>query len=151
MDPGTVELVVPENYQGQIVELITDIEQLRVEPDQIAKVIIDEQSGVIVMGSNVRINEVAIAQGNLTIRITESQQVSQPTPFSNTGTTETVDRTNVEVDEGGDRRLTVMNNGVSIQDVVNGLNSLGVGPRDMITILQAIKASGAMQADIEVM
>ncbi len=150
-DPGTVELTVPDTYSGQLVELITDVEQLRVEPDQIAKVVVDEQSGVIVMGENVRINEVAIAQGSLTIRITETQQVSQPQPFSNTGNTETVDRTNIEVDQGEDRRLAVLNSGVSLQEVVNGLNALGVGPRDMITILQAIKFAGALQAEIEVM
>ena len=149
LDPGTVQMTVPETYQGQIVELITDIEQLRVEPDQMARVVIDEQSGVIVMGENVRINEVAIAQGSLTIRITETPQVSQPQPFSNTGTTQQVPRTEITVDEGGDRRLAVLNTGVSLQEVVNGLNALGVGPRDMITILQAIKASGALQAEIE--
>ncbi len=149
LDPGTVEMNVPDTYEGQIVELITDIEQLRVEPDQMARVVIDEQSGVIVMGENVRINEVAIAQGSLTIRITETPQVSQPQPFSNTGTTQEVPRTEITVDEGGDRRLAVLNTGVSLQEVVNGLNALGVGPRDMITILQAIKAAGALQAEIE--
>ncbi|WP_425404003.1 flagellar basal body P-ring protein FlgI [Hwanghaeella sp.] len=151
LDPGTVEMDIPETYNGRVVEMITDIEQLRVEPDQIARVVIDEQSGVIVMGENVRINQVAIAQGSLTIRITETPQVSQPQPFSNTGTTQTVDRTNIEIDEGGDQRLTVLNTGVSLQEVVNGLNALGIGPRDMITILQAIKYAGALQADIEVM
>ena len=149
LDPGTVEMNVPDTYEGQIVELITDIEQLRVEPDQMARVVIDEQSGVIVMGENVRINEVAIAQGSLTIRITETPQVSQPQPFSNTGTTQEVPRTEITIDEGGDRRLAVLNTGVSLQEVVNGLNALGVGPRDMITILQAIKAAGALQAEIE--
>ena len=134
-DPGTVAVTVPEGYGGEIVELITDIEQLRVEPDMMARVVIDEQSGVIVMGENVKINRVAIAQGNLTIRIRESEQVSQPSPFSNTGTTTTVDRTEIEVDEGADRQLGVVETGVSLQDLVNGLNSLGVGPRDMITIL----------------
>lgn len=150
-DPATVIMKTPPNYKGQIVELITDIEQLRVEPDQIAKVIIDEQSGTIVMGSNVRINTVAIAQGNLTIRVTETPQVSQPLPFSNTGTTETVPRTEIQVEENGDRKLTVLEHGVSLQDLVNGLNALGIGPRDMITILQAIKAAGALNADIEVL
>lgn len=150
-DPTTVAIAVPENYDGQLVEMITDIEQLRVEPDGIAKVVIDEQSGVIVMGENVRVNQVAIAQGNLTIRVTETQQVSQPQPFSNTGTTEVVDRTNVEVDEGADRRLGIVGGGVNLQQLVNGLNSLGVGPRDMITILQAVKAAGALQAEIEVL
>jgi len=151
LDSGTVEMEIPETYNGRVVEMITDIEQLRVEPDQVARVVIDEQSGVIVMGENVRINQVAIAQGSLTIRITETPQVSQPLPFSNTGTTQTVDRTNIEIDEGGDQRLTVLNTGVSLQEVVNGLNALGIGPRDMITILQAIKYAGALQADIEVM
>lgn len=151
LDPGTIEMDIPDTYNGRVVEMITDIEQLRVEPDQIARVVIDEQSGVIVMGENVRINQVAIAQGSLTIRITETPQVSQPLPFSNTGTTQTVDRTNIEIDEGGDQRLTVLNTGVSLQEVVNGLNALGIGPRDMITILQAIKYAGALQADIEVM
>ena len=150
-DNATVILDIPSTYKGELVELLTDIEQLQVQPDQIAKVIIDEQSGVIVMGENVRISTVAIAQGNLTIRITESQQVSQPAPFSNTGTTETVNRTAVEVEEGDDRKFAVLPNGVTLQELVNGLNALGIGPRDMITILQAVKASGAMQADIEVL
>ncbi|MEC8697751.1 MAG: flagellar basal body P-ring protein FlgI, partial [Pseudomonadota bacterium] len=150
-DNATVVLDIPSTYKGELVELLTDIEQLQVQPDQIAKVIIDEQSGVIVMGENVRISTVAIAQGNLTIRITETQQVSQPTPFSNTGTTETVNRTAVEVEEGEDRKFAVLPNGVTLQELVNGLNALGIGPRDMITILQAVKAAGAMQADIEVL
>ncbi|WP_430472898.1 flagellar basal body P-ring protein FlgI [Thalassospira lucentensis] len=150
-DPGTVRLNIPERYNQNVVALLTDIEQLRVEPDQIARVVIDENTGTIVMGENVRINRVAIAQGNLTIRVTESQQVSQPSPFSDAGTTEVVDRTNVDVDEGEDNQLGVLNSGVSLQELVNGLNSLGVGPRDMITILQAIKTSGALQAEIEVM
>ncbi len=150
-DNATVVLDVPKTYDGELVELLTDIEQLQVQPDQIAKVIIDEQSGIIVMGENVRISTVAIAQGNLTIRITETQQVSQPTPFSNTGETTTVNRTAVEVDEGEDRKFGILPTGVTLQELVNGLNSLGIGPRDMITILQAVKASGAMQADIEVL
>ena len=101
------------------------------------------------MGETVRINPVAIAQGALTIRVTETPQVSQPLPFSNTGTTETVPRTEIEVDEGQDKKLGILNTGVSLQELVNGLNSLGIGPRDMITILQAIKAAGALNADIE--
>jgi len=151
MDPATVEVIVPPTYENDVVELMTDIEQLRVEPDTIARVVIDEQSGVIVMGEDVRINTVAIAQGNLTIRITETEQVSQPQPFSNTGTTETVDRTEIEIDEDEERRLGIVRGGVSLQELVNGLNALGVGPRDMITILQAIKAAGALQAEIQVM
>lgn len=151
LDPATVQVNVPESYNGDAVAMLTDIEQLRVETDQIARVLIDERSGVIVMGENVRISTVAIAQGNLTIRVTETPQVSQPNAFANTGDTEVVDRTTIEVDEDADRRLAVLPSGISLQEMVNGLNALGVGPRDMITILQSIKAAGALQAEIEVM
>jgi flagellar P-ring protein FlgI len=149
-DLSTVVVQIPNGYGGGAVGLITDIEQLRVEPDHLAKVVIDEQSGIIVMGDNVRISKVAIAQGNLTIRITEAQQVSQPGPFSEVGTTTTVDRTDIDIVED-DTQLTVVDGGVTLQELVNGLNALGIGPRDMITILQAVKAAGALQADIEVM
>ncbi len=150
-DPTTIQLAVPRSYRNNVVNLLTDIEQLRVEPDQLARVVIDEQTGTIVMGENVRISTVAIAQGSLTIRITETPQVSQPGPFAEVGTTTTVDRTNIEVDEGEERQLTVLRPSVSLQELVNGLNALGIGPRDMITILQAIKTAGALQAEIEVM
>jgi flagellar P-ring protein precursor FlgI len=151
LDSATVLVDVPPQYPGGTVALLTEIEQIRVATDQTARVVIDEQSGVIVMGENVRISTVAIAQGNLTIRITETPQVSQPNPLSATGTTETVDRTNVQVSEDGERRMAVLPAGISLQELVNGLNALGIGPRDMITILQAIKAAGALQAQIEVM
>jgi len=150
-DLTTVRVEVPSNYRENVVGLLTDIEQLRVEPDQLARVIIDEQSGIIVMGENVRISTVAIAQGSLTIRITEAAQVSQPSPFAETGTTETVDRTNIDTEEGDEKKLIVLKTGVTLQEMVNGLNALGIGPRDMITILQAVKAAGALQAEIEVM
>jgi len=150
-DPGTVQLNIPDSYEGNVVNLLTDIEQLRVEPDQMARVVIDETTGTIVMGENVRISTVAIAQGSLTIRITENQQVSQPGPFAQTGTTTTVDRTAIEADEDEDKKMTVLDDGVSLQELVNGLNALGIGPRDLITILQAIKSAGALQAKIEVM
>ena len=150
-DPTTVRVEVPDSYRGNVVNLLTDIEQLRVEPDQLARVVIDEQSGIIVMGENVRISTIAIAQGNLIIRITETEQVSQPGPFANVGATATVPRTEIEITEGEERRLGVVNAGVTIQELVNGLNALGIGPRDMITILQAVKAAGALQAEIQVM
>ncbi|MBF0356006.1 MAG: flagellar basal body P-ring protein FlgI [Alphaproteobacteria bacterium] len=150
-DPTTIEVGVPPTYKGNVVGLLTDIEGLRVQPDQQARVLIDEQNGVIVMGQNVRIDPVAIAQGNLTIRITETPQVSQPSPFATAGTTTTVNRTDIQVDEGADKKLTELKTGVTMQDLIKGLNELGVGPRDMIAILQAIKAAGALQADIEVM
>jgi flagellar P-ring protein precursor FlgI len=150
-DPGTIVLGVPRDYAENVVGLLTDIEQLRIEPDQLAKLVIDEQSGTIVMGENVRISTVAIAQGSLTIRITETPQVSQPGPFAEVGTTEVVPRTDIEVDEQAENRLGVVQTGVTLQDLVNGLNALGIGPRDLITILQAIKAAGALQAEIRVM
>ncbi len=150
IDPGTVSLAIPANYKDNVVALMTLVEQLRVTPDQVARVVIDERSGIIVMGENVRISTVAIAQGNLTIRITETPQVSQPQPFSEGGQTVVVPRTNIEVDESENKRLAVLSSGVNLQELVNGLNALGIGPRDMIGILQAIKAAGALQAEIEV-
>ncbi len=131
------------------VAFLSAIEQLRVVPDQIARVVIDEASGTIVMGSNVRVSTVAIAQGNLTIRVTETPQVSQPNALAG-GETVVVPRTSIEVDDQANRRLGVLPQSVTLQDLVRGLNSLGVGPRDLITILQAIKASGALQAELEV-
>ncbi|MDX2223529.1 MAG: flagellar basal body P-ring protein FlgI [Rhodospirillaceae bacterium] len=151
LDPGTVLMTLPDGYQGSLVEAMTDIEQLMVEPDQVARVVIDESTGVIVIGQDVRISTVAVAQGNLTIRVTETPQVSQPSPFSETGETVVVPRTEITIDEDEDRRLAVVDDGVSLQELVNGLNALGVGPRDMISILQAIKAAGALQAEIQVM
>jgi flagellar P-ring protein precursor FlgI len=148
-DPATVRLDVPPAYPHGVVGLLADVEQLKVDPDEPARVIIDEQSGVIVMGSDVRISTVAIAQGNLTIRVTETPVVSQPGPFSN-GTTQTVPRTQIQVDDGKGNKMAVLNQGVSLQKLVDGLNALGVGPRDIISILQAIKAAGALQADIQV-
>ena len=149
-DPKTVTVTVPPNYNGNIVGLLTEIEQLRVDPDQPAKVLVDEDSGIIVMGADVRVSPVAIAQGNLTIRVTEAPQVSQPAPFSEGGNTEVVPRTAIDINED-DNKLLVLDGGVTLQSLVDALNALGVGPRDMIAILQAIKASGALQAEIEVM
>jgi flagellar P-ring protein precursor FlgI len=149
-DPSNVVLNLPANYSGGVTRLLTEIEQLKVDPDQPAKVIIAENSGVIVMGADVRISTVAIAQGNLTIRVTETPQVSQPSPFSNTGDTAVVPRTQIQIDDAKGNKMTVLQSGVSLQSLVDGLNALGVGPRDVISILQAIKASGALQADIEV-
>lgn len=151
IDSGTVVLNLDRTRREELIQVLTDIEQLRIQPDQVAKVIIDEKSGIIVIGENVRINPIAIAQGNLTIRITETPQVSQPAPFSTTGQTVTVPRTDIQVDEQSGNKLNILKSGVSLQELVDGLNALGVGPRDMISILQAVKAAGALQAEIEVM
>ena len=151
IDSGTVVLNLDRTRREELIQVLTDIEQLRIQPDQVAKVIIDEKSRIIVIGENVRINPIAIAQGNLTIRITETPQVSQPAPFSTTGQTVTVPRTDIQVDEQSGNKLNILKSGVSLQELVDGLNALGVGPRDMISILQAVKAAGALQAEIEVM
>ena len=148
-DPATVALEVPSSYRGQTAALLTEIEQLRVQPDQPARVVIDERSGIIVMGAGVRISQVAVAQGNLAVRVSEAPQVSQPNPLAE-GDTVVVPRTRVEVEEGGGN-MVLLEEGVSLEDLVAGLNALGVGPRDLIGILQAIKAAGALQAEIMVM
>jgi flagellar P-ring protein precursor FlgI len=150
LDPATVSLQVPKTYQGNIVQMLTEIEQLRVEPDQLAKIVIDERSGIIVMGHDVRVSTVAVAQGNLTVTITESPVASQPAPFSD-GETVITPRTEITVDTDKNRRLAILREGVNLRQLVDGLNAIGVGPRDLIAILQAIKAAGALQAEIEVM
>ena len=149
LDPSTISLEVPEQYQNDVAALMTKIEQLPVQPDQAARVVIDENSGIVVIGKDVKINKLAIAQGNLTIKISEVPFVSQPLPFSD-GETIPGMMTDIEVDEDTESRLNVLDTGVNLQELVNGLNALGVSPRDLISILQAVKASGALQADIEV-
>jgi flagellar P-ring protein precursor FlgI len=149
-DPSTISIQIPAKYKGNMVQLLTEIEQLRIEPDQTARIVIDERSGIIVMGRDVRVSQVAVAQGNLTVTISEQPEVSQPeVPFTQ-GQTAVVPRTGIKVDEGAKNKLALVG-GVSLRQLVDGLNALGVGPRDLISILQAIKAAGALQADIEVM
>jgi flagellar P-ring protein precursor FlgI len=133
-----------------LVGFITEVEQFEIQPDAPAKVVIDEVSGVIVMGDNVRVSTVAIAQGNLTISVQETPQVSQPAPFSQ-GQTTTVSQSNVSVNEDKGKGLVMVKEGASLASLVAGLNALGVTPRDMISILQTIKAAGALQADIQVL
>jgi flagellar P-ring protein precursor FlgI len=149
LDPSSVQITLPAKYPGNLVALMTEIEQLQVEPDLVAKIVIDERSGVIVMGRDVRVSTVAVAQGNLTVTISERPQVSQPNPLAQ-GRTIVTPRTRVGVQEDGHKLATVQE-GLSLQELVDGLNALGIGPRDMIAILQAIKAAGAIQADMEVM
>src|SRR3954447_10355185 len=133
-DPRTVQLDLSSRDP---IDTLTKIESLRVEPDNAAIVVIDEASGTIVMGANVRVSTVAIAQGNLTIRVTETPEVSQSNPFTG-GATTVVPRTNIQIDDQRDRKLGVLNTGVTLRDLVAGLNALGVGPRDLISILQSI-------------
>lgn len=149
LDPSTVQLSVPKEFTNNVVALLVEIERLQIEPDLPAKIIIDERSGIIVMGRDVRVSMVAVAQGNLTVTISEGPQVSQPGPLAR-GRTVVTPRSRVSVQEDG-KKLAVVQDGVSLQQLVDGLNALGIGPRDLISILQAIKAAGAIQADMEVM
>lgn len=150
LDPGTVRIDLPERYDGNIVDLLTDIEQLLVQPDLVARVVIDENSGIIVLGQDVKVSMVAVAQGNLTVTIAETPEVSQPLPFAN-GQTAIVPRSELNVNDDPDAQLAIVPETVTLKQLVDGLNALGIGPRDMISILQAIKASGALQAEIEVL
>ncbi|MBV8939563.1 MAG: flagellar basal body P-ring protein FlgI [Alphaproteobacteria bacterium] len=151
LDPTTIQMTVPPVYKGNVVQLLAEVEQLTVEPDQPARIVIDEASGTIVMGENVRISTVAVAQGNLTVRVEETPQVSQPAPETAEGAqTVVTPATAVTVSEEPGRRMAVLEHGATLKDLVRGLNALGIGPRDLITILKTIKAAGALQAEIEV-
>jgi flagellar P-ring protein precursor FlgI len=148
-DAGTIEVKVPEKYQGNTVHMVTMIERLGVTPDTVSKVVINERTGTVIMGENVRISTIAIAHGNLSIEIKEDQQVSQPLPFSKTGRTVVTPESDVLVEEGNNP-IFLVESGVSIGEVVKALNALGVSPRDLIAIFQALKAAGALQAELEI-
>ncbi len=149
-DPGTVTIAQPAGFTGDMVNLLAEIEGIAVDADTRARVVIDETAGVVVIGDDVRVSTVAIAQGNLTISVGETPLVSQPAPFSRNGETVVVPRTSVGADDEP-AQLSIVSGNVRLRDLVDGLNALGVSPRDLIAILQAIKAAGALQADIEVM
>lgn len=149
LDNATVEVAAAGRDATAIVALVAQIENLPIEVAQPARVVVDEASGTVVIGDDVRVSRVAIAQGGLTISVTESPQVIQPAPFGG-GQTAIVPRTSIAVDDGGGAKLAVLEQGVSLRSLVSGLNALGVSPRDLITILQALRAAGALQADIEV-
>jgi flagellar P-ring protein precursor FlgI len=149
VNASAVEVAIPQRYAGRLVDLITLIEGLDVAPDMEAKVVINERTGTVVMGENVRISTVAVAHGNLSIEIKESSKVSQPMPFSQGQTVATPD-TQISVKEES-RKLLLVDPGVSIGEVVGALNALGVTPRDLIAIFQAIKAAGALNAKLEIL
>jgi flagellar P-ring protein precursor FlgI len=148
-DSGTIHVAVPAHYVDKVAHLIAAIENLGVTPDSVSRVVINERTGTVIMGENVRISTVAIAHGNLSIQVQESKNVSQPLPFAPGGRTTVTPETEVLVQEGR-KPLYLMESGVSIGDVVRALNALGVTPRDLISILQALKAAGALQADLEI-
>ena len=146
---GSIRVSVPENYLGNTVQFVTMIESLGVTPDMVSKVVVNERTGTVVMGENVRIATVGIAHGNLSIQIDESQDVSQPLPFSRGGRTVVTPDSDIVVQEGKNP-IFLVESGVSIAELVKALNALGVSPRDLIAIFQALKAAGALQAELEI-
>ncbi|HMM37875.1 MAG TPA: flagellar basal body P-ring protein FlgI [Desulfovibrio sp.] len=146
-DASTIELSVPDRFRGNMVPLMASLENLDVSPDARARVVVDEKTGTVVVGNDVRLSRVAVAHGNLQIVISESQQVSQPGPFSQ-GRTVTTPQTNVSVNEQNNRLMLV--EGATLQELVDGLNSIGATPRDLISIIRTLKSAGALHADLEV-
>ncbi|MEM7519482.1 MAG: flagellar basal body P-ring protein FlgI [Pseudomonadota bacterium] len=149
LDSGTVQLDVPGMGMRSVAHAMSRIENIEVEPERKARVVVDQRSGTIVMGEDVRISRVAVSQGNLTLRIQEAPLVVQPNPFSE-GETVVVPRTNAAIDEEAGISLAEVPSGTSLSEVIAGLNALGVAPRDMIDILKSIKAAGALHAEFVV-
>ena len=148
-NPTIVTLRPPAGQN--LMAFVSQIENLTVEPDSGAKVVIDEVAGVIVMGDAVRVSTIAIQQGNLTITVSEQPAVSQPGAFARVGETAVVPQSAISVEEEKGKQFLTVKSGASLSTLVAGLNALGVTPRDMISILQTIKAAGALQAEIEVL
>ena len=148
-DAGTIEVKVPDLYRGRSVELVALIENIGVTPDMVSKIIINERTGTVIMGENVRIATIAIAHGNLSIQVNRQDNVSQPLPFSRGGQTVVTSDRDLVVQEGSNP-LFLVESGVSIGEVVRALNALGVSPRDLIAIFQALKAAGALQAELQI-
>jgi flagellar P-ring protein precursor FlgI len=147
LDSTAVEIAVADRFSSPA-HMLSAIENIEVSPAQKARVVVDQRSGTIVLGADVRISRVAVAQGNLSIRISETPQVSQPNPFSQNGDTVVVPRTDISVSEPADRKVALIEENVTLSDLVAGLNSLGVSPREMIDILKSIKAAGALHAEL---
>ncbi|WP_035068160.1 flagellar basal body P-ring protein FlgI [Nitratidesulfovibrio termitidis] len=146
-DATTVALDVPPAYRGNLVPLMASIENIEVTPDAPAKVVVDEKTGTVVLGRDVRISRVAVAHGSLQVTVQEGMDVSQPGPFSQ-GQTVATPRTDINVREEN-RRLMLME-GATLQELVDGLNAIGATPRDLVSILRAMKTAGALHADLEV-
>ena len=150
IDASTVKFDVPGNFRENLAVMVAELESLEVEPDTVAKVIIDERTGTVVVGEKVRISTVAVAHGNLSIQIRETAQVSQPGALAPEGAaTVVVPQSDVQVQEGADQ-LLLIEAGPTINDVVKAINAIGATPRDLIMIFQAIKAAGALHAELEI-
>ncbi|MFW5837600.1 MAG: flagellar basal body P-ring protein FlgI [Desulfovibrionaceae bacterium] len=148
VDASTIEIQVPDRYRGNLVPLMASLENVQIDPDSAARVVVDEKTGTIVVGQNVRLSKVAVSHGNLQVVIAETADVSQPAPFAQVGETVEVPETEVDVLEEN-RRLMLME-GATLQELVDGLNSIGAVPRDLISILRTLKAAGALHAELEV-
>jgi flagellar P-ring protein precursor FlgI len=150
IDPGTVAVRVPDEYRVALPDMMARLEMLPVESDSPARVVINERSGTIVVGANVRIAAAAVAHGNLSVRISTRFEVSQPEALSRGGDTVVVPNTQVDVREGT-ARLVALEEGTTLDAVVRSLNALGATPRDIIAIMQALKAAGALRAEIVIL
>lgn len=148
-DSGTLDLRVPEAFRNDVVGFLARVETLDVVPDKAARIILNERTGTIVMGDRVRVSTVAVSHGNLTVIVNRTNQVSQPAPFGQ-GETARVQNTEIEAFEEKSN-LSVIENTVTIGELVRALNAMGTTPTDLISIIQAIKASGALAADVEMM
>ena len=150
VDPGTVNVKVPDQYRAAVSDLMARLEMLSVSPDTPARVVINERSGTIVVGASVRIAAAAVAHGNLSVRISTRLEASQPGPLARVGETVVVPNTQVDVREGT-ARLVALEEGTTLEAVVRALNTLGATPRDIIAIMQALKAAGALRAEIVIL
>ncbi len=150
VDPGTVTVKVPAEYRASVSDLMARLEMLPVSSDAPARVVINERSGTIVVGASVRIAAAAVAHGNLSVRISTKLEASQPGPLARAGETVVVPNTQVDVREGT-ARLVALEEGTTLEAVVRALNTLGATPRDIIAIMQALKAAGALRAEIVIL
>ena len=145
-DSGTVRVLMPLEYRGNVVGFVADLENIEIEADTPARIVVNERTGTIVMGQDVRIATVAVSHGNLNLVISENTEVSQPNPLA-AGQTVAAPQTNVNVTED-QGNLVVLEMGVSIGEIARALNAIGATPRDLIAIFQAIKAAGALHAEL---
>jgi flagellar P-ring protein precursor FlgI len=146
-DISTIDLELPDRFRGNMVPLMASLEDLDISPDGKAKVVVDEKTGTVVLGQDVRLSRVAVAHGNLQIVVSETQQVSQPGPFSD-GETVVTPQTDIQVQEQNNQLMLM--EGATLQELVDGLNSIGATPRDLISIIRTLKAAGSLHAEVEV-
>jgi flagellar P-ring protein precursor FlgI len=151
VDAGTVAVTLEDDSPDKAVATATAIEAIEVEPDTSARVVLNERTGTVIIGSDVRVMPVAIAHGSLNVTVKTDYDVSQPAPFAERGETVVVPDTSLRVEQGEKRNLMMLRPGVSLGDLVTGLNALGVTPQDLIAILEAIQAAGALGAELEIM